>query len=172
MLININGRTQTVLDNPYNRLKYEMFDGNRIFYKFADNIILQETFDNGIFNCTIDKDTMQLRCANQIAEAIKAHKESGSYARFKKIFSFAYTAKYQEKIIDEFLEYYIQTRRIEKVDIVTTTNRKVVKGYQIDNRFAVDEHNQAYFWDEVNTEKDQQYKFKHGWNQLCIVTKG
>lgn len=158
LLISHKGRVQTVLNNPYNVLKYESFDGNRIFYKFADDISLQETFDDGIFNCTVKGDTMQLRCSNEIAEAVMEHRNTGSNEKFRKVFGKAFAQKYQDDIIDNFIEPLLQSRRIQKITL----------GYQIDNRFCVDKHGNAYHWGATT---DGSVK-RDGWKKLCVSAKG
>ena len=55
IIINNEEQVRTVPKSPYYLLKYKSFKGNRIFYKFSEQIYIQETFDDGIFNVITEK---------------------------------------------------------------------------------------------------------------------
>lgn len=144
----VDGKMDTVPNTAYNKMKIGDYGGKRIFYPFGEDKRVEETFDNGIFNCYVGKEEpIQLRNGEQVANAITEHKEKGTITILKRIYLAEKEESYSAIAIDEFLEPFTKSGRVKKIN----------KGYLIDKRFLVTEHAQA-----------QQYKNK-AWNNVCIV---
>ena len=131
------------------------FKGDRIFYKFDDNMYVQETFDNGIFNAFIKKETIQIRDSISLCESIIEHKKSNDTDLYNKLFKKLYVVQHKEKIMKEMMIVF--------GDRVKTVN-DTVKGhsrYIVDDRFMVDDHGVSYYKDD-----------KGHWKNLCTVAQG
>jgi len=150
-----SGKVKTVPNTLYNQVKYRDFKGDRIFYKFDDNMYVQETFDNGIFNAFIKKETIQIRDSISLCESIIEHKKSNDTDLYNKLFKKLYVVQHKEKIMKEMMIVF--------GDRVKTVN-DTVKGhsrYIVDDRFMVDDHGVSYYKDD-----------KGHWKNLCTVAQG
>jgi hypothetical protein len=150
-----SGKVKTVPNTLYNQVKYRDFKGDRIFYKFDDNMYVQETFDNGIFNAFIKKETIQIRDSISLCESIIEHKKSNDTDLYNKLFKKLYVVQHKEKIMKEMMIVF--------GDRVRTVN-DTVKGhsrYIVDDRFMVDDHGVSYYKDD-----------KGHWKNLCTVAQG
>jgi len=150
-----SGKVKTVPNTLYNQVKYRDFKGDRIFYKFDDNMYVQETFDNGIFNAFIKEETIQIRDSVSLCESIIEHKKSNDTDLYNKLFKKLYVVQHKEKIMKEMMIVF--------GDRVKTVN-DTVKGhsrYIVDDRFMVDDHGVSYYKDD-----------KGHWKNLCTVAQG
>ena len=150
-----SGKVKTVPNTLYNQVKYRDFKGDRIFYKFDDNMYVQETFDNGIFNAFIKKETIQIRDSISLCESIIEHKKSNDTDLYNNLFKKLYVVQHKEKIMKEMMIVF--------GDRVKTVN-DTVKGhsrYIVDDRFMVDDHGVSYYKDD-----------KGHWKNLCTVAQG
>jgi len=154
-----SGKVKTVPNTLYNQVKYRDFKGERIFYKFDDNMYVQETFDNGIFNAFIKKETIQIRDSVSLCESIIAHKKSNDTDLYDKLFKKLYLVQHKEKIMKEMMIVF--------GDRVKTIHRKQGErlpehtNYIIDDRFMVDDHGVSNYKDD-----------KGHWQFLCTVAQG
>ncbi len=148
-LLQTNSEITTVPKNDYFILKLKHFDGNRIFYAFGQNSArVEETYDDGIFNCWHGKHQVQIANGQAIAKIILEKDYDGFFALFAKW----YGTKMQKEIINTVLQahsYRIKYAKHAKNDM-----------YEIDNTFAVDSHGVAYY----RAENDQ-------WEHLCLVVQ-
>ena len=96
-----SGKVKTVPNTLYNQVKYRDFKGDRIFYKFDDNMYIQETFDNGIFNAFVKEETLNIRDSVQLCECIKEHKDHGNSEKYESLFKKLYLVENKEKIMKE-----------------------------------------------------------------------
>ena len=137
---------QTVPKTHYFVLKFKHFGGNRIFFDFGEkNARIEETYDDGIFNCHYNNHHVQISDSQGISRAVLEKDLNGYF----KMFASWHGIEMQVKIIDAMLKPY--ERRI----------RKVSSGwYEIDDIFAVDTHGVAHY----RTEKGD-------WENLCLVVK-
>ena len=150
-----SGKVKTVPNTLYNQVKYRDFKGDRIFYKFDDNMYVQETFDNGIFNAFIKEETIQIRDSVSLCESIIEHKKTNDTDLYNKLFKKLYVVQHKEKIMKEMMIVF--------GDRVKTVN-DTVKGhsrYIVDDRFMVDDHGVSYYKDD-----------KGRWQGLCTVAQG
>lgn len=148
-IIMINGKVKTITNDTYSQLKYKTYNGNRIFYDFGDGFKIQETYDNGIFNCYIGESVLNIRDGKKIAEFVLDKNKSG-YEKFIK-------------------EHYIEQHRTELLDkVIATFDDRVTKvkdGYIVDDMFKVDNKGTSYFATGMGTLDDT-------WKFLCTVAQG
>ena len=76
IVLDLNGKVDTKPKTDYFVLKYKDFDGDRIFYQFDKDSYVQETYNDGIFNCIYKTERMQIRQASKIAFCIKWHQNN------------------------------------------------------------------------------------------------
>ena len=157
LIVYYNGKIMTKINDSYNNLKYGKYDGNRIFYKFDDEAMIQETYDDRIFNCTYKGETMQVRKSEKICESILDNNVD-SYATV-------------------FKETYYEIHRIELItDLVKRSYGERVQlkndnTFVIDDRFMVDDKATAHYGKKGQSHKHTAEKDKR-WEFLCIVVKG
>ena len=148
-----SGKVKTVPNTLYNQVKYREFKGDRISYKFNDNMYVQETFDNGIFNAFINEETIQIRDSVLLCESIIAHKESNDTDLYDKLFKKLYLRENKDKIMKEMMIVF--------GDRVKMIKNKDITSYIVDERFMVDDHGVSH------------YKSDDGhWKFLCTVAQG
>jgi len=149
-----DGRVDTVINDNYTKLKYgKSYEGNRIFYKFEDGIEIAETFNERIFNCTYNGETIQFRDnrSNKLAEVIQK--------------------KSKELYIELYKEIYFENHRTELLNDMMIENyagRVVAQkdgSFIIDDVFMINSHGQAYFISSKRSKNPQ-------WSNLCIVVEG
>ena len=154
-----SGKVKTVPNTLYNQVKYRDFKGDRIFYKFDDNMYVQETFDNGIFNAFIKEETIQIRDSVSLCESIIAHKKSNDTDLYDKLFKKLYIIENKEKIMKEMMIVFgdrvktIRRKQGERLDEHTR--------YIIDDRFMVNDRGVSHYKDD-----------KGHWQFLCTVAQG
>ena len=149
-----DGQVRTVPKSPYYLLKCKTFAGNRIFYKFSDDILIQETFDEGIFNCYYGKNLVQIRDADEVSSAIEEHARENSFEKYKEVFSKAWSEEHKNEMIEWFLQEFFSSGRI-----VSQSSKHDVK-YVIDGIFGVDTHSNAYALNDTECKP------------ICLVVKG
>ena len=154
-----SGKVKTVPNTLYNQVKYRDFKGDRIFYKFDDNMYVQETFDNGIFNAFIKEETIQIRDSVSLCESIIAHKKSNDTDLYDKLFKKLYIIENKERIMKEMMIVFgdrvktIRRKQGERLDEHTR--------YIIDDRFMVNDRGVSHYKDD-----------KGHWQFLCTVAQG
>ena len=154
-----SGKVKTVPNTLYNQVKYRDFKGDRIFYKFDDNMYVQETFDNGIFNAFIKEETIQIRDSVSLCESIIAHKKNNDTDLYDKLFKKLYIIENKEKIMKEMMIVFgdrvktIRRKQGERLDEHTR--------YIIDDRFMVNDHGVSHYKDNSGH-----------WQNLCTVAQG
>jgi len=159
LIIQTKDGIRTVPRTPYCKVKYVDYQGNRIFYEFDEDRSkrVEETFDDGIFNCYLGNRHIQIRNGDAIAKAIITHSETKSSEQFEVLFNKFYMEEHKYELLDAFF---------------TALKDRVVRGekegrYIIDDIFAVDGHANAY----VKAEKKSR-PGEFDWNSLCIVVQG
>ena len=148
-----SGKVKTVPNTLYNQVKYRDFKGDRIFYKFDDNMYIQETFDNGIFNAFVKEETLNIRDSVQLCECIKEHKDHGNSEKYESLFKKLYLVENKEKIMKEMIGVF--------GDRVETIKNKDGISYIVDERFMVDSHGVSHYKKDDNS-----------WGFLCTVAQG
>jgi len=152
IILDLNGKVDTKPKTAYFVLKFKDFDGDRIFYQFDKDSYVQETYNDGIFNCIYKKERMQLRQANKIAFSINWHKNSKNpilgIKPFEELFKKNFAHNIQLDVLKSILKPF--EHRLKFVD----------DGIEIDERFFVNKNAQAHF-------KNQGI-----YESLCIVAKG
>jgi len=148
----VDGKMDTIPNTVYNKLKVGTYAGNRIFHTFdkEKNIKVEETFDNGIFNCYVGEEpSIQLRNGEIVAKAIIQHQEDDKLDLIKKAYLGEMEQSYSEKAVNEFLEPMMKSGRVKRIGL----------GYLIDKRFVMTDHAVC-----------QQYK-DDTWQNVCIVVQ-
>src|SRR5690606_666387 len=114
VLLLAGGRVVTVPATPYNKLKYEYFQGGRISYSFGDDIgTVQETYNDGIFNCTYRDMSMQIRSRDVIAVAILEHmRHIGGPSLYESLFREEYEKLHQADLLKYMLAGYRDRVRV------------------------------------------------------------
>ena len=149
-----SGKVKTVPNTTYNQVKYREYKGDRIFYKFDDDMYVQETYDNGIFNAFVKEETLNIRDSAQLCECIKEHKDHGNSEKYESLFKKLYLVENKEKIMKEMISVF--GNRVE-----TKSNNDKDVYYIVDDRFMVDGHGVSH------------YKKDDGkWSFLCTVAQG
>ena len=126
----------------YNVVKLLQHKGKRIEHKFQESRYITETFNDGIFNCCMDDQRIQIADAESIAKIVNNNDESAYVAIFRKW----YSIKMQKDIVNAMLAPYDDR-------IKTWENMFIVDGI-----FAVDDKAQAYVMDDGK------------WNCVCLVS--
>ena len=148
-----DGRVDTVINDNYAKLKYGQYQGNRIFYKFEDGIEIAETYDDRIFNCTFEGETLQIRDnhSSELAEVIKDQSRHNYIELYKKI----YFEKHRTELLNDLMVESYGGRVVAQTD----------GSFVIDNVFMINSHGQAYFISSKRSKNPQ-------WSNLCIVVEG
>jgi len=141
-------------NTPYFRIKILEFGGDRIKHDIPiEGIEIMETFDDMIFNVTINGLTITTRpnMADSIVESFN------NTDKLLKIFERYNNQKYNIKLLEGFLK--------EHGDRIKT----VTEGFVVDDMFLVDRIGNAWFW--KNGEKDQSHRTNISTGAICIVVK-
>ena len=146
----------------YNLLKYGRFNGERIKYRFSETIFVEETFEDGIFNCTHIGDQVQSTRSNEVARAIMEHQETGSAAKFAELFYKSVTEKNLAPIVKFLLSKYSDRLRFDE------TARVVI----IDDTFMVDTDARAYLIEDEEKSQIKGIQAKRNIKKLCVVVHG
>ena len=145
-LLQTDSGITTVPKTDYFVLKLKHFDGNRIFYDFGQGSArVEETFDDGIFNCWHGEHQVQIADGQLVAKVILEKNYDGFFALFAKW----HGTKMQKEIINAVIQAH--GHRIKNTQDGM---------YEIDNTFAVDSHGIAHFRGEDDT-----------WKHLCLVAQ-
>ncbi len=140
-----DNKVETITKDTYSLVKYKNYDGNRIFYDFGNGSKVQETYDDGIFNCYLNEVVLNIRDGKKICEFILDKNISG-YEQYIK-------------------EHYIEQHRTELLDkIISTFDERVTKvkdGYVVDDMFKVDNKGTSYYQTDGSN-----------WKFLCTVAQG
>jgi hypothetical protein len=150
-----SGKVKTVPNTLYNQVKYRDYKGDRIIYHFDNETYVQETFDDGIFNCFMSEETIQIRDSVGISEAINAHKKNNQDKSFDKLFKKLYFIEKKTELMAEMINVFGER-------VVTKTHKQ--KGstyYIIDDRFMVDDVGVSHFKNDRGV-----------WKFLCTVAQG
>jgi hypothetical protein len=148
----LHGKVQTVSLTPYTEVKYKHFNGNRIAYRFNNEMAVQETYDDGIFNCTYKTAQMQIRKRNAIADSVLQHYRCGSTEAYERLFLQEYAERNYIDLLKFLLAGYRQRLRFEE--------NSGDGAIYIDGSFKVDRHGNAYVKD------GNEYR------SICIVVQG
>ena len=149
-----DGRVDTVINDNYTKLKYgKSYEGNRIFYKFEDGIEVAETFNERIFNCTFNGETIQFRDSqsNKLSEVIQKESKELYIELYKQI----YFEKHRTELLNDLMVESYGGRVVAQTD----------GSFVIDNVFMINSHGQAYFISSKRSKNPQ-------WSNLCIVVEG
>jgi hypothetical protein len=153
LVLILHGRVQTVPLTPYTEVKYKHFNGNRIAYRFAEEMAVQETYDDGIFNCTYKTAQMQIRKRDAIADALLQHYRCGSTSAYERLFM----QEYAERNYIDLLKFLLVGHR-QRLRFEENSNDGAI--YIDDGSFKVDRHGTAYVKDD------------HKYRSICIVVQG
>ena len=127
-----SGKVVTVPNTLYNQVKYRDFKGDRISYHFNDDMYIQETYDNGIFNAFINEETLNIRDSVALCECIKEHQNNNNSEKYELLFKKLYLRDNKAKIMKEMVGVFG-----ERVEMIT---RDDVTHYIVDDRCMVDSH--------------------------------
>jgi hypothetical protein len=147
------GKVVTVPNTLYNQVKYRDFKGDRILYHFNDDMYIQETYDNGIFNAFINEETLNIRDSVALCECIKEHQNNNNSEKYELLFKKLYLRDNKDKIMKEMIGVFG-----ERVEMIT---RDDVTHYIVDDRFMVDSHGVSHYKSDVGH-----------WKFLCTVAQG
>lgn len=160
-----DGRVMTVPLTPYTELKYVHFAGNRISYRFGDGMEVQETYNDGVFNCTYGGHQLQIRSRDILAVTILKHMRCMGPSLYEALFREEYEKHHQA----DLLKYMLAGYR-DRVRVVTTDYKNgavATEVYIDDGLFKVDWHSNAYVMDFADTDADDG---QHDWYRpICIV---
>ena len=152
VIMDKKGIVDTKPKTEYFILKHKDFNGNRIFFKFNDNCLIHETYNDGIFNCTYNKESMQIRQADKIAFCInwfRYNKDPKTNLKpFEELFKSNFIETIQTDVLKNLLKNYDN-----RLDFLSD-------GIEIDKRFFVNKNGVAH------SKKNNVYHF------LCIVASG
>lgn len=140
----------TLPRTAYFELKYAHMHGNRIFHSWEDGVSVEETYNDGIFNCTHRGRRIQISDGDGIATAVLR----GDAAAYVEIFDQWYEATAQKEVVKTLLAPYGHRVAITKA------------GYVVDGMFLVDEHGMAHV---AAGEPSAETESGYGWRSLCIV---
>jgi len=148
-----SGKVKTVPNTLYNQVKYRDFKGDRISYHFNDDMYIQETYDNGIFNAFINEETLNIRDSVALCECIKEHQNNNNSEKYELLFKKLYLRDNKDKIMKEMIGVFG-----ERVEMIT---RNDITHYIVDDRFMVDDHGVSHYKSDVGH-----------WKFLCTVAQG
>jgi len=154
LVLHLNdGRVDTVINDKYSKLKYGQYQGNRIFYRFEDGIEIAETYDERIFNCTYNGDTVQFRSkdSNKLCDIISQQSKLLYIELYKEI----YFEKHRTELLNDLMINSYDGRVIAQND----------GSFVVDNVFMINSHGQAFFISSKRSKNPQ-------WEPLCIVVRG
>ena len=154
LILYMGGKVKTVPNTIYNQLKFRDFKGERISYKFNDDMHVQETFDDGIFNAFIKEETVQIRDGVSLCVSIKEHKETNSNELFDTLFKKIYFKSKKNEIMQQMLSVFGER-------VQTKTTDKETR-YIIDDRFMVNDKGVSHYLSDKGNE----------WKFLCTVAQG
>jgi hypothetical protein len=176
VLLLAGNKVVTVPATPYSRLKYEHFQGSRISYSFGDNIgRVQETYNDGIFNCTYRDMSMQIRSKDVLAVAILEHMRHMGPSLYESLFREEYEKLHQADLLKYMLAGYRDRVRVVTMAGSGRSNRTKENAsdmdvYIDDGLFKIDAHGNAGVLSfEEDGEEDGE---KDVYRRICIVAHG
>ncbi len=177
VLLVAGGKVVTVPATPYNKLKYEHFHGNRISYSFGDNIgTVQETYNDGIFNCTYRDMSMQIRSKDVLAVAILEHIRHMGSALYESLFREEYEKLHQADLLKYMLAGYRDRVRVVTMagsgrGSINRTKENAASDMDVyidDGLFKIDAHGNA----GVLSFEEEDGEDKEVYRRICIVAHG
>lgn len=152
------GQVVTAAKTPYAELKYRHFAGNRILYRFEDGMEVQETYNDGIFNCTYGSIHLQARSRDRVAEAVLRHHATGDTSAYAQLVAQEYGRVAQNLLLRHMLGGYRERVSImeEKAEGAVEEMQVIVDG----GLFMVDAHGNAHVREGIS------YK------RICVVAQG
>jgi len=136
VVIDNNGSVDTKPKTEYFMLKHKDFNGDRIYFKFNDDCLIHETFNDGIFNCMFKGESMQIRQPDKIVFCINWFKYNPDpdtkLKPFEDLFKTNYTETMQKEVLENLLISY--EHRLNYLD----------DGIEIDNRFFINKNGVAH----------------------------
>jgi hypothetical protein len=152
------GRVVTAPKTPYAELKYRHFEGNRILYRFGDGMEVQETYNDGIFNCTYRGIHVQARSGDRVAEAISKHHATGDTSTYAQLVAQEYGAVAQTLLLRHMLAGYPERVSIREEKDESGEERANV--YVDGGLFMVDAHGNAHVKEGAS------------YRRICVVAQG
>lgn len=152
------GQVVTAAKTPYAELKYRHFAGNRILYRFGDDMEVQETYNDGIFNCTYGSIHVQARSRDRVAEAVLCHHTTGDTSAYAQLVAQEYGKVAQNLLLSHMLGGYS-----ERVLIREQKAEDAGEGTQVivdDGLFMIDGHGNAHVRDGIS------------YRRICVVAQG
>lgn len=152
------GHVLTAPKTPYAELKYRHFVGNRILYRFGDGMEVQETYNDGIFNCTYRQIHVQARSRDRVAEAILRHHATGDTSAYAQLVAQEYGRVAQNLLLRHMLGGYRErvSIREEKAQDAGEETQVLIDG----GLFMVDVHGNAHVRDGIS------------YRRICVVAQG
>lgn len=161
LIVEKDGDIVTIPRTIFNELKWKYNNGDRLFYTIDDRNYIKETYDEGIFNCCLNGETIQIRDKETIAKLIISkldirgltnHITDINDGNYDKIWRENYITENKAQIVKELLSGFGD--RIKYVK----------SGYYIDEFFKINNDGSA-----STIEKFGEGVSGHRWKYLCIV---
>ena len=166
-IVEDKGKVKTILNDKYNEVKLEKFDGNRIFYDFGDGLKVQETYDNRIFNCYKGDVIINIRNGVKIAEFIADGNKSGYAEYFTTHYYQQHRTEFLDQVIGSYGERVIKTNDGYIIDDIWKVNNQGSSYYNMEN------HKGTYDEDEdVRVHGEHAKGLDGNWHFLCTVAQG
>ena len=146
-VIQTDAGISTVPKSAYFILKLKHFDGNRIFFNFGKNDArVEETFDDGIFNCYHGEHSVQISDGQSVAKVVL----DNNYDEFFALFARWHGIQKQQETLDIMFRPYGNRVKFNKKQ----------DRYEIDDIYGVNAHGVgAYRTEDGN------------WHSLCLVAQ-
>lgn len=152
------GQVVTAPKTPYAELKYRHFSGNRILYRFGDGMEVQETYNDGIFNCTYHSIHLQARSRDRVAEAVLTHHSTGDTSQYAQLVAQEHGREAQTLLLRHMLAGYPERVNIKEQKDEGGEDRPNV--YIDGGLFMVDSHGNAHVRDGTS------------YRRICVVAQG
>lgn len=146
----------------YYKLRYFTYNNRRIHHIFDKDMYVFETYDQRIFNASMNGMRIQLRqdLSNQIVDAILQHESTGSSVSFEVIF---------DRAVKEVPFHHILDMYLKNIACLEITKF----GYEIHRDFLIDFKGNAWIRaEEENKVCFKKEELRRYWNSLCIVMQG
>jgi hypothetical protein len=173
LLFRSSNKVVTVPATPYNTLKYEHFGGNRIAYRFNAEMEIQETYNDGVFNCTYRDMSMQIRSHDVLAVAVMEHMHYLKPSLYESLFREEYEKLHQVDLLKYMLAGYRDRVRVVTMTQTGSSNNNSSNNscsdmdvYIDDGLFKIDAHGNAHVLSFDNENDGEVYK------KICIVAHG
>ena len=134
-----NGSPAIKPNTAYNNVKFGLFNGGQIKYKFDKKITARESKRGTVFDCQYGNDIkIRTRRVEEVAAAILEHNKNGNIKQFIKILSEEYCKEHGHEILNLFFAPY--EKRVISYDLKQEdrqTAKEYAFRYEIDGIFAV-----------------------------------